>query len=193
MSGIAFLFLALAIATFTIGSTNTPRTIHKFGSVGVSPTHYTAEIYFIRQRFSVSVDRMDARPRVKVPESSRMPSPTMRTWGSHEFPTFLLSETEMSGGLIQSRYYSFVTTGHSLLLGVVIPGLYPALSLIRGPLRRQSRRRRGLCLTCGYNMVGSTTGSCPECGRSPRTKKLSLRRCPAQEACRRVPCQRNTH
>ena len=31
------------------------------------------------------------------------------------------------------------------------------------PLRRFRRRRKGLCLTCGYNLTGLTENRCPEC------------------------------
>ena len=45
-------------------------------------------------------------------------------------------------------------------------GSYPFISFVRGPLRRFSRRCRGLCVKCGYNLAGNTTGTCPECGSS---------------------------
>ena len=38
-----------------------------------------------------------------------------------------------------------------------------AIAFIRGPLRRRRRRKRGLCLSCGYNLTGNTSGVCPEC------------------------------
>ena len=41
---------------------------------------------------------------------------------------------------------------------------YPALTFVRGPLRRRRRRKRGLCLKCGYNLTGNVSGICPECG-----------------------------
>ncbi len=41
---------------------------------------------------------------------------------------------------------------------------YPTIALIRCPLRRNRRRRRGLCVTCGYNLTGNESGVCPECG-----------------------------
>lgn len=43
---------------------------------------------------------------------------------------------------------------------------YPALAFIRGPLRRYRRRKRGLCLRCGYNLEGNVSGACPECGEA---------------------------
>lgn len=42
--------------------------------------------------------------------------------------------------------------------------IYPVLAFIRGPLRRYRRRRRGLCVRCGYNLTGNVSGICPECG-----------------------------
>ena len=41
---------------------------------------------------------------------------------------------------------------------------YPTIAFIRGPLRRYHRRRKGLCVKCGYNLTGNTTGICSECG-----------------------------
>ena len=43
--------------------------------------------------------------------------------------------------------------------------LYPAAAFIRGPVRRWRRRRKGCCVTCGYDL----TGVCPECGESSPT------------------------
>jgi len=41
---------------------------------------------------------------------------------------------------------------------------YPAIAFIRGPLRRWRRRRRGMCIRCGYDLQGNVSGTCPECG-----------------------------
>ena len=51
-----------------------------------------------------------------------------------------------------------------LWVPVVVFSAYPAVAFIRGPLRRWRRRRKGLCVTCGYNLTGNVTGVCPECG-----------------------------
>ncbi|UCG17191.1 MAG: hypothetical protein JSV19_04005 [Phycisphaerales bacterium] len=41
----------------------------------------------------------------------------------------------------------------------------PAIALIRGPVRRWRRLRKGWCVKCGYNLTGNVTGICPECGQ----------------------------
>ncbi len=41
---------------------------------------------------------------------------------------------------------------------------FPTIAFIRGPLRRRSRRRKGLCVSCGYDLTGNVTGVCSECG-----------------------------
>ena len=62
----------------------------------------------------------------------------------------------------------------SLVLGLRMPcwaafvllAAYPTIAFIRGPLRRWRRRRRGLCLKCGYDLRGNESGVCPECGEA---------------------------
>jgi hypothetical protein len=49
-------------------------------------------------------------------------------------------------------------------LVVLVLLTYPALAFLRGPLRRYRRRKRGLCVRCGYNLTGLTEPRCPECG-----------------------------
>ncbi len=51
-----------------------------------------------------------------------------------------------------------------LWLLLVLFALYPIVALIRGPYRRYRRRRKGLCVKCGYNLMGNVSGVCPECG-----------------------------
>ena len=41
---------------------------------------------------------------------------------------------------------------------------YPTIAFVRGPMRRWRRRRKGLCIECGYDLTGNVSGVCPECG-----------------------------
>jgi hypothetical protein len=69
------------------------------------------------------------------------------------------------GGGIVARGIGFPFWALALPLSV-----YPGVALVRGPVRRRRRRLRGLCLTCGYDLTGNTSGVCPECGRSTEVK-----------------------
>lgn len=53
---------------------------------------------------------------------------------------------------------------------ILLFAAYPTIALIRGPLRRRRRRKRGLCLSCGYDLTGNKSGVCPECGKPIETK-----------------------
>ena len=53
---------------------------------------------------------------------------------------------------------------------LILFSLYPAVAFIRGPCRRHRRRRKkGLCLECGYDLTGNVSGICPECGKRIRS------------------------
>jgi len=47
----------------------------------------------------------------------------------------------------------------------------PTIAFIRGPLRRWRRKRKSLCVKCGYDLTGNESGVCPECG-------TAVARCP---------------
>ncbi|HXE54585.1 MAG TPA: hypothetical protein VN541_16300, partial [Tepidisphaeraceae bacterium] len=42
--------------------------------------------------------------------------------------------------------------------------VYSALAWRRHRLRAADRARRQCCSTCGYSLLGNTSGVCPECG-----------------------------
>ena len=46
----------------------------------------------------------------------------------------------------------------------ILFSIYPTIVFFRGPYRRYRRRKKGLCLKCGYNLTGNVSGVCPECG-----------------------------
>ncbi len=74
-------------------------------------------------------------------------------------------QIDPSGRSTQARFLIV-----SFLFPVVLSALfaiYPTIAFIhfiRGPLRRSRRRRKGLCVKCGYDLTGNVTGVCPECG-----------------------------
>ena len=67
-----------------------------------------------------------------------------------------------------------VATSHAWITRVQLPawapfvllGAYPFTMFMRGPLRRYRRRKRGLCVRCGYDLTGNVSGVCSECGAS---------------------------
>lgn len=56
----------------------------------------------------------------------------------------------------------FTIRVHGLLIALVLT-TWPAMFFWR-MRRAATRRRRGLCVKCGYNLADNTTGICPECG-----------------------------
>ena len=70
------------------------------------------------------------------------------------------------------RYFQFWRrfAGNTTCISVPLLGLailfssYPTIAFIRGPLRRWRRKKKGLCLKCGYDLTGNVTGVCSECG-----------------------------
>ncbi|NLE60662.1 MAG: hypothetical protein GX616_20140 [Planctomycetes bacterium] len=43
--------------------------------------------------------------------------------------------------------------------------IYPTVCLLSSRYRRYSRRKRGCCANCGYDLTGNVSGVCPECGQ----------------------------
>jgi len=71
----------------------------------------------------------------------------------------LTPPTLLNIGGMRARGFAFP---HWLL--VVIFAIYPIIFFIRGPYRRYRRRKKGLCLCCGYDLTRNVSGICPECG-----------------------------
>ena len=72
---------------------------------------------------------------------------------------------------IRKVSFSFAVIRIPLWATFILLSLYPAIAFIRGPFRRYRCRKKGLCLTCGYNLTGNISGVCPECS-TPLDPKL---------------------
>lgn len=81
-----------------------------------------------------------------------------------KMPHFLLGWDDVYSGPGGIRYYSLMMSPTVAFLLAAIFGSYPAVVFFVPCLRRRVRRRRGLCMECGYNLAGNITGICPECG-----------------------------
>ena len=54
--------------------------------------------------------------------------------------------------------------GAKIRLLAIAFAIYPFMAFYCGPLRRWSRRQKGLCVMCAYDLTGNESGVCPECG-----------------------------
>jgi hypothetical protein len=63
-------------------------------------------------------------------------------------------------GSVEVRIAKFTLSLWPLIPIALIPHLMLAVALNR----RSRRRAKGLCLACGYDLTGNTSGVCPECG-----------------------------
>ena len=55
----------------------------------------------------------------------------------------------------------WVIIGSLTGLGMIV---LPPVVGMPAALRARSRRRRGLCINCAYDLTGNVSGVCPECG-----------------------------
>jgi len=85
--------------------------------------------------------------------------------GSNEFPA-------LKHGFNRIRYQRIDLNPWTYIVFVSFPlwilpllfAAHPAIAFMRGPFRRYRRRKKGLCIKCGYDLTGNVSGVCPECG-----------------------------
>ncbi|MHC4444560.1 MAG: hypothetical protein ACYTA5_18335 [Planctomycetota bacterium] len=66
---------------------------------------------------------------------------------------------------------------------LVVSLIYPATSIIYTQLRKHYRKKKGVCLNCGYNLFGNVTNICPECGTTfdPKLLEQNMNNNPPKE------------
>jgi len=96
-------------------------------------------------------------------------------WRKRWFGPGWIYQTEVALNPLSGFYYRSWNIAVSFVIPIVIfvfAAAYPTIAFIRGPVRRWRRRRKGLCLKCGYNLTGNVSGVCPECGHRPQGEDL---------------------
>ena len=86
--------------------------------------------------------------------------PSLATFDWSDAKTLSMEPTGTAGG----RTVRFAVVVTPFWMPPTFLAAYPTLAFIRGPLRRWRRRRKGLCVRCGYNLEGNVSGVCSECG-----------------------------
>ena len=86
--------------------------------------------------------------------------PSLATFDWSDAKTLSMEPTGTAGG--QTVRFAAVVT--PFWIPPTFLAAYPISAFVRGPLRLWRRRRRGLCLKCGYNLEGNVSSVCSECG-----------------------------
>lgn len=64
----------------------------------------------------------------------------------------------------QDRQWRWGAVSFPIWMLVATLLLPPGVAYVLGPVRRRRRKARGLCVQCGYALIGNTSARCPECG-----------------------------
>ncbi len=125
---------------------------------------------YTRGGYSVEVNYGSLLVFVDAPDTDAPAPPNYWFWAANVLPPEVVESLGPYGGRLFTVLPRYFHSGSlwvlNLPLWTVFVGstAYPTIALIRGPLRRWRRRRKGLCLKCSYNLTGNESGVCPECG-----------------------------
>jgi hypothetical protein len=84
---------------------------------------------------------------------------------------FAIDDPATKGGIVLVASVSWLGWASLLFLGTTAGLLWRRSRDIR---ISEERLRRGLCPSCGYALIGNTSGVCPECG-TPVAKNLGVK------------------
>ncbi len=149
----------LSIATLLTAAGWYVRTVHPTAYwtwQPLSSLDISCDVQFGKATVSVTVWQVTARvPRYENLAAFTMPGISLRVG---EFGTATLRPGGEKLATVVSLYVSpWVLTGLTVLA-------WATLSVVSGRHRRRFRRKRGLCVKCGYDLTGNESGVCSECG-----------------------------
>ncbi len=107
--------------------------------------------------------------------SDSMPSDSYRVLITTDLSLYRYDYSARSPCMLNANHRFLAPAGKALIVrGACLPlwlimlllAGYPAVVFIYRPFRRLRRARKGLCLSCGYDLMGNESGVCPECGRT---------------------------
>ncbi len=137
------------------------RTLPRAGSGGLVAEQGATHV---RGRWGVVVGRYGPTPPDAVVQwKLRRPSPGLISPASDTLMRRLgfgfasyVGPSSLRGWMVWAPHWPF-----AMLFGVAPAARWRAR---RRRLLTEHRRTHGLCLGCGYNLTGNTSGNCPECG-----------------------------
>lgn len=65
---------------------------------------------------------------------------------------------------VNRAQWRYATVRIPVWIPVLLLFIHPAVAFVQGPVLRHHRWRRNQCLECGYDLTGSASGICSECG-----------------------------
>lgn len=130
------------------------------------PTFWPDQAYGYRGRvFEHDQPTLMVVPKALAIQSGRVRDPGL-DWDLFGRVTPLVSLSGPSGPTVPVRQPI------GLFMGLWMWAVLCAIPMIRPAIRRYrdySRRRRGLCLSCGHNLTANVSGCYPECGTATLT------------------------
>lgn len=176
-------FMALVIALLGVFSLFAPIT---FWKKGTAPSNVKETGQLLKELGADTVDRPPAMriwldrgdlrlvhvPTVKYHVSTTPPKDSKSRINAFAFESstltvnFLTNARPYPGGPAARIPFTYGETRLTIPLWgpFILAAAYPTIFLVKNVYRRRHRRKKGLCLKCGYDLTGNVSGICSECG-----------------------------